>query len=381
MEQMQFCAIILLTLLTLKLLLLQRKVGVTPIVSTARWLMTVGIALLGVQFLLQYILGLRAMGVTQAVLLNLVLFIPSSWCISIALQYLQQQGRLTLLNKWAGGLTWATSLILLGIAASIDGQPLFSDTPELHKAEVTSSFLYLAMQTYYSYYHVNNLRSMRRKLQNYYDRDMDGILTWMQFCIIALMVLALMAPLVIFIESKLLAVFGIVFFFGIFYMVDSFSNYIVSSAPKRMQEAEESAIENENGGVTDNGSEAEHQKQETSNRSSIFDETDAFRIESAVNEWINNGGYRQAGLKLPNAADAIDVPQYQLSAWLRQQGLTYASWMTTLRIDEAKRMLKKRPDWSNEAIAQHCGFSDRTYFQNVFRKHTGMTPAQYSELT
>ena len=61
MVQMQFCAIILLTLLTLKLLLLPRKVGVTPIVSTARWLMTVGIALLGVQFLLQYILGLRAM--------------------------------------------------------------------------------------------------------------------------------------------------------------------------------------------------------------------------------------------------------------------------------------------------------------------------------
>lgn len=133
MEQMQFCAIILLTLLTLKLLLLPRKVGVTPIVSTARWLMTVGIALLGVQFLLQYILGLRAMGVTQAVLLNLILFIPCSWSISLALQYLQQQGRLSLLNKWAGGMAWATSLVLLGITAAIDGQPLFSDRTYFQK--------------------------------------------------------------------------------------------------------------------------------------------------------------------------------------------------------------------------------------------------------
>jgi AraC-like DNA-binding protein len=191
--------------------------------------------------------------------------------------------------------------------------------------------------------------------------------------------MVLMAPLVIFIESKLLAVFSIVFFFGIFYMVDSFSNYIVSSGPKRMQEAEESAIENENGGVTDNGSEAEHQKQETSNRSSIFDETDAFRIESAVNEWINDGGYRQAGLKLPNAADAIDVPQYQLSAWLRQQGLTYASWINSLRIEEAKRTLCEHPDWNNEAVAQHCGFNDRSYFQMVFKKETGLTPSDFHE--
>lgn len=28
-------------------------------------------------------------------------------------------------------------------------------------------------------------------------------------------------------------------------------------------------------------------------------------------------------------------------------------------------------------VAQHCGFSDRSYFHKVFQKTTGMTPAQY----
>jgi len=65
MELTQFSAVVVLTLLVLKLLLLPRKVAVNPVVGTARWLMTVGMALLDVQFLLQYLLGLRAMGVTH----------------------------------------------------------------------------------------------------------------------------------------------------------------------------------------------------------------------------------------------------------------------------------------------------------------------------
>jgi len=365
MELMQFSAIMLLTLLTLKLLLLPRKVGVSPHVGIARWLMTVGIILLDIQFLLQYTLGLRAMGVTQAVLVNLIMFIPCSWCICLSVLYLQRQGRVSRLNRSIGGFVWALVLLLLGIAAAIDGQPLFCDTPELHWAEVISSILYLFMQGYYSGLHLKNLRSMRRTLQNYYDSDMDGMLLWMRFSIMVLIVLAMMVPLLIFVKSKGLAIFGILFFFGIFYMVDSFSNYVVSSAPKRMQEAEDSEDATTNSDAT-------------ANKNTPEEGTEQMRhVEQAVTQWTSQGGHLQVGLKLPNAAEAIGVPQYQLSSWLKQQGYTYASWMTDLRIDEAKRMLIEHPEWNNEAIAQQCGFSDRTYFQKKFKEKTGLSPAEY----
>ena len=54
--------------------------------------------------------------------------------------------------------------------------------------------------------------------------------------------------------------------------------------------------------------------------------------------------------------------------------------MTSLRIDEAKRVIVSHPDWSNESVAEHCGFSDRTYFQKKFKEKTGMTPADYMNL-
>ena len=52
--------------------------------------------------------------------------------------------------------------------------------------------------------------------------------------------------------------------------------------------------------------------------------------------------------------------------------------MNDLRIEEAKRIIKAHPEWNNEAVADYCGFSDRTYFQRKFKEQTGMTPLIYS---
>lgn len=93
------------------------------------------------------------------------------------------------------------------------------------------------------YVRAKNLRSMKRALQNYYDRDMEGMLRWMQLSIIILMVMALMAPLLIFGSGPWLAIYAIFFITSIFYLVDTFCNYVLSSAPKKMEEAEDSEEE------------------------------------------------------------------------------------------------------------------------------------------
>lgn len=368
MELMQFSAIVLLTLLMLKLLLLPRKAAVNAVAGRARGLMTIGIALLDVQFLLQFALGLRAMGVTQAVMVNLALFIPASWTISLAILHLQRQGRLGAADRWVGGAIWVTVLALLAIAAAYDGQPLWSATPERYHAEVAASILYLLMQGHYSWRHLHNLKAMRNALQHYYDSDTDGLLRWMKVSILVLMLLAWMVPMLIFVQSNGLAVFGILFFGGIFFLVDSFCDYVLSSAPRKISAAEENETKEDIGeggidseqGTMGNGPEVlEH-------------------VEEAVQRWAASGGYRQSGLTMPAAAEAIGVPRYQLSAWLRQkQQLSYAQWMTNLRIAEAQRVMQAHPDWSVEAVADYCGFADRSYFHRKFKEQTGCTPSRF----
>ena len=102
-------------------------------------------------------------------------------------------------------------------------------------------------------------------------------------------------------------------------------------------------------------------------------------VEQAVEVWKANGGYRKTGLLQPLAAADIGVSRYRLTCWLHQQGMKYTDWIASLRIEEAKRTLVAHPGWSNDAVAQHCGFTDRTVLQRTFKKLTGLTPQKYLE--
>jgi AraC-like DNA-binding protein len=54
--------------------------------------------------------------------------------------------------------------------------------------------------------------------------------------------------------------------------------------------------------------------------------------------------------------------------------------LTTTRLRLAARMLREHPD-KLDVIARRCGFSGANYFCRLFRKHTGVTPAEFRERT
>lgn len=366
MKEMQFAAIVLMALLTLKLLLLPSKAVVSPVIRRAWWLMTVGVALIGVQFVLQYTLGLRALGVTQAVMLNLVFFIPCSWLLALSLICVQRRGFICRSDKYMGPLTWLIVIGLMAYAAATDGQPLLAGTPEMRRAEIIASVFYVAMMAFYLWHHYKNIRFLVRAVKNYYDEDLDDLLRWMRLSSLILPIMGLIVPMMIFAGSRILFVFSVVMFVFIFFLVDSFFNYVVSSAPAKVHEAEEHEDE-----------EQEEQALHEENPSISQQHSPMHRVEIAVGQWVAKGGHLRSGLKLPTVAEELGVPRYLLTAWLRNQNLKYADWMTDLRIEEAMHVLKQHPDWSNEYVAQHCGFSDRSYFQRKFKEKTGQSPSDY----
>ena len=158
-EHMQFGGIVLTGALTALLaFMLPLWQSDNKVYSRSRWLMTAGTAMLPIQFLLQYTLHFRQMGVTQAVLVNLLFFIPSAIFISLAILYLLRQGRMRRHEWMVGIVTYLLVLAILAWAVLTDGQPLLSDTPELRRAEMASAVLYLIMQIYYGTLDILELR-------------------------------------------------------------------------------------------------------------------------------------------------------------------------------------------------------------------------------
>ena len=205
-------------------------------------------------------------------------------------------------------------------------------------------------------------------MENYYDRDNDNALNWIRVSVVFLAMMAAIVPFIIFTNGWWLPVFALLMFVGIFYLVDSFCLYVVSAAAMNVMEAEQHAEMEEAEAVN---------VRKTSNQEHIVDTEAMHRVNLAVDKWIEHGGYLKSGQKLPTVAEEIGLPQYLLSNWLRMKDLKYSEWMTNLRIEEAKRVIREHPEWSNETVAQHCGFADRSYFQKKFKEKTGITPAEF----
>ena len=376
LQRMQFTAVVLMLLLTIKLLFLRERRIKSRQARQARRLMTTGTVLLALHFAIQLKTGLRLMGITQSVMLNLAMLIPASHLFARAILLLQRRGELSLADRWTGPAVWTVTMAMLAVAALTDGKPLLSDTLELRLAERAGAVLYMLMQGYYTWRHSVSIVAMHRALHDYYDRDTDGMLRWMQYSIVGLMLLALMVPVAIFSSGPGMLAVAFAVYFLMFYLVDSFCFYLTSPAPERMQAAEQNAAEIEeelenlnNGKQTDAG---------TADAAALSPEVMS-EVEQAVEAWKARGGYCQTGLLQPIAAQAIGISRYRLTAWLHQQGLKYTEWIAQLRVEEAKRTIAAHPDWSNDAVAQHCGFTDRTVLQRTFKRIEGITPQKYLE--
>jgi len=366
MKEMQFGAAMLMALLTLKLLLLPIRPADRFSLGRTRWLMAAGTGALAVQFAVQYALQLRTAGlVASALMINFSFFIPSSALLALGILYLLRKDHVTQLDRFISFPIWFIALTLLGYGLGTSGEEMLKDTPQLRWGEAAAGVLYAGLNFYYFFRHIRELRMLRNALADYYDSDIDGMLSWMEVSVILLAVIALIIPPLLFTNGWWLFVFSVIIVCVIFYLVDSFCFYVASKGPRRVNAMEQ------------NEKELDKQEIEAPAVNEMVDVEAMRHVEHAVEQWIARGGHLKGGLIQPVAAEEIGVKQYMLRTWLATKGLRYNDWLTLLRIDEAKQILQAHPDWNNETIALHCGFGDRSAFQKKFKDKTGMTPAEF----
>lgn len=103
-------------------------------------------------------------------------------------------------------------------------------------------------------------------------------------------------------------------------------------------------------------------------------------VAASVREWVEAKGYTDAAVTLSQAAEQMGINKRQLSQYLHNAyNQEFADWRRMLRIEEAKRLLRKHPDYSHEAVAEISGFSSRVTFYRSFKQETGVTPGQWSD--
>ncbi|WP_299161707.1 helix-turn-helix domain-containing protein [uncultured Tenacibaculum sp.] len=90
--------------------------------------------------------------------------------------------------------------------------------------------------------------------------------------------------------------------------------------------------------------------------------------------------YKNTNVKLLDIAKEIHITPHKLSQLLNDNiGKSFAAFLNTYRIDEAKNILRENKSITLEAVGFEAGFSSKSNFYATFKKIVGQTPAQYQK--
>ena len=74
------------------------------------------------------------------------------------------------------------------------------------------------------------------------------------------------------------------------------------------------------------------------------------------------------------------VPSYISSMFKQEYALSPSEYLTKIRIEEAKRLMKDKPEMFCKEIAESVGFKNQHHFSRIFKKTEGIWPTEYQNL-
>ena len=99
-----------------------------------------------------------------------------------------------------------------------------------------------------------------------------------------------------------------------------------------------------------------------------------------VDNWIKADGYVQQGLTIKELSKILYTNRTYLSAYIKTTyKMTFREWITGLRLEYAKNILKEHPKINIQKLAESSGFLSRSNFIKSFTEKEGCTPAKWKK--
>ncbi|MGN0225371.1 MAG: helix-turn-helix domain-containing protein [Prevotella sp.] len=101
-------------------------------------------------------------------------------------------------------------------------------------------------------------------------------------------------------------------------------------------------------------------------------------ISCSINDWIHREGYRKAGITLNELAILLNTNRTYLSQFIHNvYKKAFRDWITDLRIEYAKRLMKDQPQLRIQDISEMSGFLSKSHFTRTFTVREGCSPTKW----
>lgn len=202
----------------------------------------------------------------------------------------------------------------------------------------------------------------RRKLDNYFAEDMQQVMSWIKKSIILIILTSVLSFTTLLGGVVYNYLFQVYVISANFYIAISFINYAamygkLNSAEVTDRERMETDTE-------------EQKSSKTDNYEQLFGEQ--------VKKWLSEKRFLAPQLTIDDLAAEMGTNKLYMSRYInRKHGDNFSTWITKLRLEEAKSYMRENPNVKQEEVAIHSGFSSSSYFSRVFSRFESMTPAAW----
>lgn len=348
--------------------------------ETSRWLLCGSMAVFCIHYFLQMTQGFRAQGADVGAVVNIMFYTPVVFAITLSI--INMESTRSVMRRYCLRSAAAYALI---VAIFIFG--VFSNK-SLHLGGLLYVMLalFVGSMAYFIYASYSEVLKRKKKLLEESAGDLLPHVRYARSSLVLVCVSAAFLPIAILFDTLLLLIgplmllvliFFVHSFISLGYYITPVENMLEEQEDQEeqeeLEEQEKTADQTAYGAQLDSGDDGQTEL-------SISSSERMKKIEAALEKWCDDRMYKDCNVTIYSLAAYLGCKKNELTEYFNlSQHTNFRTWLSDIRFNEAVRMMKERPDFSNDAISTECGFSSHTQIYRIFKQKTGLSPSQWRE--
>lgn len=345
--------------------------------ETSRWLLCGSMAVFCIHYFFQMTQGFRAQGADVGAVVNIMFYTPVVFAITLSI--INMESTRSVMRRYCLRSAAAYALI---VAIFIFG--VFSNK-SLHLGGLLYVMLalFVGSMAYFIYASYSEVLKRKKKLLEESAGDLLPHVRYARSSLVLVCVSAAFLPIAILFDTLLLLI-GPLMLLVLIFFVHSFISlgYYITPVENMLEEQEDQEEQEESDTSTDQLAYGDQQDAVADGQAdlNIFSQKRMKEIGAALEKWCDDRMYKDCNVTIYSLAANLGCKKNELTEYFNlSQHTNFRTWLSDIRFNEAVRMMKENPEFSNDAISTECGFSSHTQIYRIFKQKTGLSPSQWRE--
>lgn len=338
----------------------------------SRWMIFAALLFMAVHFFLQMYFGFRATDEDVGAVINVLVYLPCFTLFSMAIYNIEATHTKRRKMNIICAAVYAAMLAVFAVGYS------FSGSLNIGAWLYVMLALFFGNIVYCIYMIIIEMNKRKKLLETMTATDMLPFIRYARASIAMLSLIAISMPFAILSTKSLYIIGPVGLLVLLFFIVNfvAFGNCYVPTEELLDRERGNGETDDDEPTTAENcASQSAADCEQSAQRLSA--ERSAF-IQAALDKWCADIGYKDSSVNMLTLSHSLDINKNELSQFFSQcQNTTFRIWLSEIRFNAAKKMMKEFPDYNNDIISAECGFSSRSYLYRIFKEKEGCTPVEW----